>query len=104
MITVSPEVVFLEQGLGDMRLVNPPLPDYGATLFGAGDVIDRTLRLGLTGRAQLLRRVALDADAGLHFLRHKDHQSWGSDTRSEARAKAPLRFGRPAQLPASRVR
>src|SRR2546426_9354468 len=44
----------LEQGEGDFRLVNPPLPDYGPTIFGG--VIERTLRLGVTGRAQLLRR------------------------------------------------
>ena len=99
MITVSPAVVFLKQGLGDMRLVNPPLPDYGATLFGAGDVIERTLRLGLTGRAQLLRRVDLDVDAGLHFIRNKDHASGVSDTRFVGRVKGAFRFGGPVRLP-----
>src|SRR3989475_1673237 len=99
MITVSAELVFLEQGQGDMRLVNPPLPDYGATLFGAGDVIERTLRLGLTGRAQLLRRIDLDVDAGLHFIRNKDHQSGASDTRFVGRVKGAFRFGGPGRPP-----
>src|SRR2546428_12430886 len=99
MITVSPELVFLEQGQGDMRLLNPPLPDYGATLFGAGDVIERTLRLGLTGRAQLLRRVDPDFDAGLHFIGNRDHLSGVSGTRFVRRVKGAFRFGGPVRLP-----
>ena len=99
MITLSPELVFLEQGQGDFRLLNPPLPDYGATLFGAGDVIERTLRLGLTGRAQLLRRVDLDFDAGLHFIGNRDHLSGVSDTRFVGRVKGAFRFGGPVRLP-----
>src|SRR2546428_11490540 len=99
MITVSPELVFLEQGQGDFRLVNPPLPDYGATLFGAGDVIERTLRLGVTGRAQLVRRVDLDVDAGLHFISNRDHQPGVSDTRFVGRVKGAFRFGGPGRLP-----
>ena len=96
MITVSPELVFLEQGEGDFRLVNPPLPDYGPTIFGG--VIERTLRLGLAGRAQLLRRVDLDVDAGLHFISNRDHQSGVSDTRFVGRVKGAFRFGGPVRL------
>src|SRR2546428_577797 len=99
MIAVAPGLVFPGRGQGDMRLLNPPLPDYGATLFGAGDVIERTLRLGLTGRAQLLRRVDLDVDAGLHFVRNKDHVSGVSDTRFVGRVKGAFRFGGPVRLP-----
>src|SRR2546428_446008 len=98
MITIAPELVFLEQGQGDFRLLNPPLPDYGATLFGAGDVIERTLRLGLKGRAQLLRRVDLDVDAGLHFVRSKDHGSGVSGTRFVGRGKGAVRFGGPGRV------
>ncbi len=97
MITLSPELVFLEQGEGDMRLVNQPLPDYGPTIFGG--VIERTLRLGLTGRAQLLQRVDLDFDAGLHFVSNKDHVSGVSDTRFVGRVKGAFRFGGPVRLP-----
>jgi len=96
MITVSPELVFLEQGEGDFRLVNPPLPDYGPTILGG--VIERTLRLGLAGRAQLLRRVDLDVDAGLHFISNRDHQSGVSDTRFVGRVKGAFRFGGPVRL------
>src|SRR5207245_10973165 len=96
----SPEVVILGQGQGDFRVVHPLLlPDYGATLFGAGDVIERTLRLGVTGRAQLLRRVDLDVDAGLHFIRNKDHVSGVSDTRFVGRVQGAFRFGGPVHLP-----
>ena len=97
MITLSPELVFLEQGEGDMRLVNQPLPDYGPTIFGG--VIERTLRLGLTGRAQLLRRVDLDFDAAFHFVSNKDHVSGVSDTRFVGRVKGAFRFGGPVRLP-----
>src|SRR2546428_8078777 len=99
MIAVAPGLVFPGRGQGDFRLLNPPLPDYGATLFGAGDVIERTLRLGLKGPAQLLRRVDLDVDAGLPFVRSKDHVSGGSDPRFLGRGKGAFRFGGPRRLP-----
>src|SRR5256886_15585695 len=83
MITLSPELVFLEQGEGDMRLVNQPLPDYGPTIFGG--VIERTLRLGLTGRPHLLRRVDPDFAPGLHSVSTKDNGSGASTTRFAAR-------------------
>src|SRR2546426_1235443 len=97
MTPVPPGPFSLGRGGGVCRIVTPPLPDYGPTIFGG--VIERTLRLGLTGRAQLLQRVDLDFDAALHVVSNKDHVSGVSDTRFVGRVKGAFRFGGPVRLP-----
>jgi hypothetical protein len=97
LIVLTPEVVFLEQGQGDFRLPTPPLPVRGPEIFEG--VIERTVRLGLTGQASILQRLDLDLDAGLHRIENAGHQTGVSRTRFVGRVALTYRFGGAVRLP-----
>jgi len=96
MVTLSPEIVLLRQGQGDFRLPTPPLPVSGPTLFEG--VVERTWRFGIAGRAELLRHVDLDVNAGVHVVGNGDHQEGVSDSRFVGRVRVLYRFGGPVHV------
>jgi len=96
MLTLSPEIVFLEQGQGDFRLPTPPLPVAGPTLFEG--VVERTWRFGISGRAELVRHLDVDLNAGVHLVGNDDHRTGVSASRFVGVVRVLYRFGGPVHL------
>jgi len=91
MITVSPEIVYLEQGQGDFRLPTPPLPVTAPIIFEG--TVERTLRFGVLAHAQLGRWLDLDLNAGLHRIGNVNNQFGVHDTRFLGRIQVRYLFG-----------
>src|SRR6059036_1406908 len=67
-LLLQPEVTLLRQGEGDPRLPHPLLAAYPATATFLQGVVQRTLRLALTGSYAPHERLGLTFDAGVHRI------------------------------------
>jgi hypothetical protein len=78
-VLLEPEVTLLRQGEGDPRLPHPPVVTYPTTATIFQGVVQRTLRLALSGRWDGDHWGVL-ANGGVHFVHNADHVVGASAT------------------------
>jgi hypothetical protein len=100
-LLLSPEVTYLRQGEGDPRLPHPPVSAYPATPTIFQGVVERTLRVALTGRyaAGGGGRVDLSFNVGLQRITNFEHQSGDTRTRFLGGITVNYRFQHESGLP-----
>ncbi len=97
-IFVAPEVTLVRQGEGDPRLAHPLPADYPTTAALFQGVVQRTLRLAVSGAwGQGLGRIT--GDAGVHLVSNDGHVAGVSRTRFVGRIGLEWRFRRESLLP-----
>jgi len=96
---LTPEVTYLRQGEGDPRLPHPTVSAYPTTPTIFQGVVERTLRVAVTGSYAPSARIALGFDAGLHRISNFQHASGDTRTRFLGRVTLTYRFQRVGQLP-----
>ena len=79
-VLLEPEVTLLRQGQGDFRLPYPTVAQYASTPTLFSGVVERTLRLAVSGRVAHGRWV-LSGDGGVHLISNARHVSGASDTK-----------------------
>ena len=92
MVMISPELTFLFQGEGDIRDPFPPIPDPTIPTVFIGTV-ERTVRMAVAARAQLLSSLDIDLDAGVHVIGNSGHVSGASKTKFVGRLGVSYRIG-----------
>jgi hypothetical protein len=97
-ILVTPEITLLRQGEGDFRDPYPPAAAYPTTPTFLAGVVERTVRLALTARADG-RRLGVRGDAGIHFVHNAGHVTGVSDTRFVGSIALEYRFTWSSALP-----
>jgi len=98
-LLVQPEVTLLRQGEGDPRLPHPLLPAYSATPTIFQGVVERTLRLAVSGNYAPHDRLGLTFDAGVHHITNFQHVSGDTQTRFVGSVGLSYRFGWAGALP-----
>src|SRR5207245_9909784 len=102
-LLLSPEVTYLRQGEGDPRLPHPPVSAYPTTPTIFQGVVERTLRVALTGRyaagAAGRGHVDLSFNAGLQRITNFEHQSGDTRTRFLGSVAVTYRFRHEGALP-----
>jgi hypothetical protein len=76
----------------------PPFP-AGSHPFLFEGIVEQTVRLAATARAQLGRRWDVDANAGLHLVRNRGHVDGTSATRFVGGLTVLYRIGTERALP-----
>jgi len=98
-LLVQPEVTLLRQGQGDPRLPHPLIPAYPATATFLQGVVERTLRLALSGNYAPHQRLGLTFDAGVHHITNFQHVVGDTQTRFVGSVGLSYRFGWEGALP-----
>jgi len=98
-LLLQPELTLLRQGEGDPRLPHPAVADYPTTQTIFQGVVERTLRLALSGNYAPHQRLGLTFDAGVHHITNFQHVSGDSHTRFVGSVGLSYRFGWEGQLP-----
>ena len=98
-LLLTPEVTFLRQGEGDPRLPHPAVSAYPTTPTMFQGVVERTLRIALTGACAPSGRVGLSFDAGVHRISNFQHVSGDTRTRFLGSVRLSYRFHREDALP-----
>ena len=98
-LLVQPEVTLLRQGQGDPRLPHPLPAAYPATPTFLQGVVERTLRLALSGNYAPHERFGLTFDAGVHHITNFQHVSGDTRTRFVGSVGLSYRFGWERPLP-----
>jgi hypothetical protein len=98
-LLLTPEVTYLRQGEGDPRLPHPPVSGYATTPTIFQGVVERTLRVAVTGSYAPSARIALGFDAGVHRISNFQHASGDTRTRFLGRVTLTYRFQRVGTLP-----
>ena len=79
-VLLEPEVTLLRQGQGDFRLPYPTVAQFATTPTLFAGVLERTLRLAVSGRVAHGRWV-LSGDGGVHLISNAGHVTGAKDTR-----------------------
>src|SRR5207249_10880779 len=98
-LLVTPELTLLRQGEGDPRLPHPTVADYPTTATIFQGVVERTLRLALSGNYAPHQRLGVTFDAGVHHITNFQHVSGDSRTRFVGSVGLSYRFAWQGQLP-----
>jgi len=98
-LLVQPEVSLLRQGEGDPRLPHPLPAAYPATATFLQGVVERTLRLALSGNYAPYERLGLTFDAGVHHITNFQHVTGDTQTRFVGSVGLSYRFGWEGALP-----
>ncbi len=98
-LLLTPEVTYLRQGEGDPRLPHPTVSAYPTTPTIFQGVVERTLRVAVTGSYAPSARIALGFDAGVHRISNFQHASGDTRTRFLGRVTLTYRFQRVGPLP-----
>jgi len=98
-LLLTPEVTYLRQGEGDPRLPHPTVSAYPTTPTIFQGVVERTLRVAVSGSYAPSARVALGFDAGVHRISNFQHASGDTRTRFLGRVTLTYRFQRVGTLP-----
>ena len=98
-LLLTPEVTYLRQGEGDPRLPHPPVSAYSTTPTIFQGVVERTLRVAVTGSYAPSARIGLSFDAGVHRISNFQHTSGDTRTRFLGRVTLTYRFQRVGTLP-----
>jgi len=98
-LLVQPEATLLRQGQGDPRQPHPQLPAYPTTPTIFQGVVERTLRLAVSGNYAPHERFGLTFDAGVHHITNFQHVSGDTQTRFVGSVGLSYRFGWEGALP-----
>jgi len=98
-LLLQPELTLLRQGEGDPRQPHPLVTDYPTTATIFQGVVERTLRLALSGNYAPHQRLGVTFDAGVHHITNFQHVSGDSHTRFVGSVGLSYRFGWEGQLP-----
>jgi hypothetical protein len=99
LLLIQPELTLLRQGQGDPRLPHPLPAAYPTTPTIFQGVIERTLRLALSGSYAPSERIGLTFDAGVHHIMNCQHATSDSRTRFVGSVGLGYRFGWEGALP-----
>jgi hypothetical protein len=98
-LLLQPELTLLRQGEGDPRLPHPLPAAYPTTATFLQGVVERTLRLALSGSYLPHERVGLTFDAGVHHITNFQHVTGDARTRFAGSIGLSYRFGLEGALP-----
>jgi len=93
-LLLTPEITYLRQGEGDPRLPHPPVSAYPTTPTIFQGVVERTLRLAVTGSYAPSTRVGVSFDAGVHRITNFQHATGDTRTRFLGRVSLSYRLER----------
>jgi hypothetical protein len=98
-LLAQPELTLLRQGEGDPRLPLPPVSAYPTTPTIFQGVVERTLRMALSGTYATNERLRLTFDAGVHRVTNFQHRAGDTRTRFVGSVGLSYRFGWEKALP-----
>jgi len=98
-LLIQPELTVLRQGEGDPRLPHPLVAAYPATATFLQGVVERTLRLALSGDYAPDERLGFTFDVGVHHITNFQHITGDSQTRFVGSVGLSYRFGWGGALP-----
>ena len=98
-LLVAPELTLLRQGEGDPRLAHPLIPAYPTTATFLQGVVERTLRVALSGSYAPGVRFGLRFDAGMHRINNYLHLTGQTRTKFVGSVAVSYRFSRGGALP-----
>jgi len=98
-LLVQPEVTLLRQGEGDPRLPHPLPAAYPTTPTMFQGVVERTLRVALSGSYAASERLGLTFGAGVHHIANFQHLTGDTRTRFVGSVAVSYRFGWAGALP-----
>ena len=88
--TVRPYAAYRRQGEGDYRVPFPPPEEYADTPEFLGGVVQRTVRVGVSGAVVLLGVLQLRADVGYNSDQNAGHVVGASRSGFEGRVRVAL--------------
>ncbi len=98
-LLVAPELTLLRQGEGDPRLPHPLISAYPTTATFLQGVVERTLRVALSGSYAPGVRFGLRFDAGMHRINNYLHLTGQTRTKFVGSVAVSYRFSRGGALP-----
>jgi hypothetical protein len=98
-LLAQPELTLLRQGEGDPRLPLPLVSAYPTTPTIFQGVVERTLRMALSGTYATNERLGLTFDAGVHRVTNFQHRAGDTRTRFVGSVGLSYRFGWEKALP-----
>ena len=98
-LLIEPELTLLRQGEGDPRLPHPAIPDYPTTATIFQSVVERTVRVALSGSYASAARFGLRFDGGLHRISNYLHMSGQTRTKFVGSLSIAYRFSTQGALP-----
>src|SRR5439155_10386259 len=98
-LLLQPELTVLRQGEGDPRQPHPLVAAYPTTATIFQGVVERTLRLALSGNYAPHQRLGLTVDAGVHHITNFQHVSGDTQTRFVGSVELSYRFRLQGVLP-----
>jgi hypothetical protein len=93
------ELTLLRQGEGDPRLALPPVSAYPTTPTIFQGVVERTLRVALSGTYATSEHLSLTFDSGVHRVTNFQHRTGDTRTRFVGSVGLSYRFGWERALP-----
>ena len=98
-LLVAPELTLLRQGEGDPRLPHPLVSAYPTTATFLQGVVERTLRVALSGSYAPGVRFGVRFDAGMHRINNYLHLTGQTRTKFVGSVAVSYRFSRGGALP-----
>ena len=98
-LLIEPELTLLRQGEGDPRLPHPLVPDYPTTAAFLQGVVERTVRVALSGSYAPVARFGLRFDGGVHRISNYLHMSGQTRTKFVGSLSIAYRFSTQGALP-----
>jgi hypothetical protein len=98
-LLAQPELTLLRQGEGDPRLPLPPVSAYPTTPTIFQGVVERTLRMALSGTYATSEQLTLTFNAGMHHVTNFQHRPGDMRTRFVGSVGLSYRFGWEKALP-----
>jgi hypothetical protein len=97
-VLLEPEVTLRRQGQGDFRLPYPTVAQFDSTPTIFAGVVERTLRLAMSGRIAHGRWV-VSGDGGVHLISNAGHVSGADKTRWVGRVEVLWRTKKEGRVP-----
>ena len=98
-LLIEPELTLLRQGEGDPRLPHPLVPDYPTTAAFLQGVVERTVRVALSGSYAPVARFGLRFDGGVHRISNYLYMSGQTRTKFVGSLSIAYRFSTQGALP-----
>jgi hypothetical protein len=98
-LLLGPELTFLRQGQGDPRLPHPLVSAYATTPTILQGVVERTLRLAVSGSYSPIDQVGFTFDAGVHHITNFQHVIGDARTQFIGSVGVRYRFAMAGALP-----
>ena len=95
---LAPEITLLRQGQGDFRSPYPSVAQFDSTPTLFAGVVERTLRLAVSGRVTHGRWV-VSGDGGVHVIENYRHADGASKTRWVGRIEIGWRTKKEGRIP-----